>query len=242
MSQRTIKLLHVEDEVLQQRVIAHHLGALAEFAFDTVAVESENQAMAAFQREKFELVILDYQLAQGDGLHLLSRLRQLDPIIPIVAISGVATAEVAADLVNAGADDYFDKRQLDSNKLARSIRAILQRADTLSKRTSKSANAISRIEEQVTVLCRSYVVRMGTRPLEEFAGVESAIRNAQIGAVEIELLYGTMCGWVEAENKVDSASARLLLRPVFLELLFRFGAAAEEEAGEVEGREQPLAG
>ena len=83
---------------------------------------------------------------------------------------------------------------------------------------------------------------MGTRRLEEFAVVESAIRNAQIGVAESELLYGTTCGWVEAQNKVDSASARLLLRPVFLELLFRFGAAGEDKAGEVERREQPLAG
>src|ERR1700730_6696294 len=81
MSPRNVKLLHVEDELIQRRLIAHHLRALPEFAFEIVAVESESLAMEAFQQTRFELVILDYQLTQGNGLHLLGRLRRLDPMV-----------------------------------------------------------------------------------------------------------------------------------------------------------------
>src|SRR5580692_5708297 len=93
------RLLHVEDDPMQQRVLLHHLKSMKEFRFETTAVESEDKAMAAFRAGKFDMVVVDFQLSQGNGLQLLRQLRQLDPVIPIICISGVATSEVAAQLV-----------------------------------------------------------------------------------------------------------------------------------------------
>src|ERR1035438_8385707 len=128
MSACIVKLLHVEDDLMQQRMIAHHLRAIPEFAFAITAVASEELAMEWFQKIKFDQVLLDYQLAQGNGLHLLVRMRELDPIIPIITISGVATSEIAAELLIAGADAYFNKRELTRANLAQSIRSSLRRA------------------------------------------------------------------------------------------------------------------
>ena len=125
------RLLHVEDDPMQQRVLLHHLKSMKEFQFETTAVTSEDQAMAAFCAGKFDMVVVDFQLAQGNGLQLVKHLRQLDPVIPIICISGVATSEVAAQLVRAGADDYFDKVNLTNVNLARSVRAALLRAKTV---------------------------------------------------------------------------------------------------------------
>jgi DNA-binding response OmpR family regulator len=221
MSPRNVRLLHVEDELIQRRLIAHHLRALSEFAFEIVAVESESLAMEAFQQTRFELVILDYQLTQGDGLHLLGRLRQLDPMVPIIAISGVATTEVAAELIRAGADDYFDKCHLDSAKLARAIRAILLRADTLSKRMSKSRTWSICIDQQLLKLCASYVECLGTKPLQEMATMEREIRKARIDADDFEILYSRICVQIGANHQIDLSDARVLLRPLFLDLLYR---------------------
>src|SRR5580704_13923318 len=112
MSLRNVRLLHVEDDPMQQRMIAHHLKAISEHAFEITAVVSEELVMECFQKTRIDVVLLDYQLENGNGMHLLGRLRKLDPIIPIIAISGVATSEIAAELVLAGADDYFNKRDL----------------------------------------------------------------------------------------------------------------------------------
>jgi DNA-binding response OmpR family regulator len=102
------------------------------------------------------LVILDYQLAQGDGLHLLKQLRRLDPIVPIIGISGVAPAEVAAELVRAGADDYFEKSHLDSAKLAKAIRAVLLRAESLSSLVARQTATWHAVESKLLELCRTY--------------------------------------------------------------------------------------
>src|SRR5580658_2289971 len=103
MSLRNVTLLHVEDDPMQQRMIAHHLKAIPEHAFAITAVPSEELALDCFKKTHIDLVLLDYQLVQGDGMHLLGCLRKLDPYIPIIAISGVATSEIAAELVLAGA-------------------------------------------------------------------------------------------------------------------------------------------
>jgi DNA-binding response OmpR family regulator len=129
MSSRTIELLHVEDEVSQRRLLAHHLTAINDFQFEIVYADAEASALDVFDRGGVELVILDYHLREGNGLHCLEELRRRDQIVAIIAISGVATAEIAADLLQAGADDYIGKRDLTSSVLAPILRQALARAD-----------------------------------------------------------------------------------------------------------------
>jgi DNA-binding response OmpR family regulator len=83
-----------------------------------------------------EFVFLDYNLHQGNGLQCLKALRMRDPIVPIIAISGMATAEVSGDLVAAGADDYINKRDLTTAVLAHSLRDSLRLADAWRKRAT----------------------------------------------------------------------------------------------------------
>ena len=96
MSSRTIKLLHVEDEESQRRLLAHHLTTMNEFQFEILYADAEQSALDVFGLGGVELVILDYHLRQGDGLHCLEKLRQGDPIVPIIAISGVALMSVGS--------------------------------------------------------------------------------------------------------------------------------------------------
>jgi DNA-binding response OmpR family regulator len=83
-----------------------------------------------------EFVILDYRLRQGNGLHCLKELRRRDQIVPIIAISGFATPEIADDLLQAGADDYITKRELTGGELAHRVRAAVARADASRERNA----------------------------------------------------------------------------------------------------------
>jgi DNA-binding response OmpR family regulator len=129
MTSRTIKILHVEDEDSQRRLFAHHLRAMDDFRFEIHYADAEESALEVFESGGVEFVILDYNLRQGNGLHCLKKLRDRDAVVPIIAISGVATSEVAADLIRGGADDYINKRELTSSLLARSMGEALARAD-----------------------------------------------------------------------------------------------------------------
>jgi DNA-binding response OmpR family regulator len=134
MSTRAIKLLHVEDEESQRLLFAHHLQAIHDLKFDIYYADAEKAALDLFKRGEMDFVILDYNLKQGDGLHCLEEIRQIDPIVPIIAISGQASDEIAAELVQAGADDYINKQELDSAMLAVSLKSALERADAWKRR------------------------------------------------------------------------------------------------------------
>jgi two-component system cell cycle sensor histidine kinase/response regulator CckA len=138
MSSDNVRLLHVEDDRIQQALAKQFLQALDEFRFDVTAVETESDAIAAFQQGGFDLVLLDYNLAEGNGLNCLRRLREIDAMVPIIAISGVATPEIAAELIMAGADDYLNKRSLNQMILGQSVRNVLARARAIKMRTCPS--------------------------------------------------------------------------------------------------------
>jgi DNA-binding response OmpR family regulator len=130
----TIRLLHVEDDRIQQALLARQLAAMEDFRFEITVVTSEDAALSVFPGGGFELIILDYFLVQGDGLSCLRHIRNFDPIVPIIAVSGVATDEIAAELISAGADDYLAKQSLDSSILGQRIRNVLARANAFRSR------------------------------------------------------------------------------------------------------------
>src|SRR5688500_346218 len=110
MTPRPIKLLHIEDDPTQQVLIEHFLQGMGEFKFDIIYAESEDDAVNEFKRGGIDFILLDYHLSEGDGLGCLRRIRQVDPIVPVVVVSGLATPEITAELLRFGADDYIPKQ------------------------------------------------------------------------------------------------------------------------------------
>lgn len=131
MSARTIQLLHVEDSPVERRFMAHHLSGMPDFKFDIRFAESEAAAVTEFEGGGIDCVILDYNLAEGNGLSCLRKIRERDRIVPIIAVSGLATEEIAAELIEAGADDYITKQDLTAALIAASLRIALVRADAV---------------------------------------------------------------------------------------------------------------
>ncbi|MBN2580366.1 MAG: response regulator [Pirellulales bacterium] len=136
MPSAPIRVLHVEDNRIQQALVARHLATVEEYQFTIHHVSGEEAAVETFRQGGYDLVILDYHLDQGDGLNCLRRIRRADAIVPIVAVSGVATSEIASQLIEAGADDYLGKKTLDSETLGQSVRNVLARAKAFRSRFS----------------------------------------------------------------------------------------------------------
>ena len=137
-----IRLLHVEDDRIQQSLLARELASLKEYHFDITVATSEDEAKSVFPGGYFGLVILDYHLRQGDGVSCLRYIRQNDPIVPVITVSGVATDEIAAVLIMAGADDYLAKEMLDSKILGQSVRNVLTRAHAFRSRFAIPTNLL----------------------------------------------------------------------------------------------------
>lgn len=235
MSPRTIKLLHVEDDAIQQRMMAHHLARITDFTFAITTADSEDGAVAEFERLRPELVILDYHLAQGNGLNCLRKLRQQDRIVPIVAVSGKATAEIAAELLRVGADDYLNKQELTAESVAGSVRAALLRADTWRRwvPAQAAAAAPNEVATQFMELCRWFTQHTGPELAQRLDTFEAAARAAHLTEEQVQSMFQSAGAESSRMGSAVVGAGQQGLRPLFLEVLLRlFGGDTTAQSPE----------
>jgi two-component system nitrogen regulation response regulator NtrX len=99
-------ILVVDDE---SGVRASLGGILGDEGYVVTAVESGEAGLAALEGRRFDLLLLDVWLPKMDGLEMLSRVRTLDPDLPVVVISGHGSIETAVKAVRMGAQDFVEK-------------------------------------------------------------------------------------------------------------------------------------
>jgi DNA-binding response OmpR family regulator len=118
-----MKILIVDDDLDLAGLIGY---ALRQAGYLTVAAADGVEALAAFEREEPDLVILDLQLPRLGGQEVCRRIRQgsSTPIM-MLTVQGAEADEVAG--LDMGADDYLTKPFSPRGLLAR-VRALLRRA------------------------------------------------------------------------------------------------------------------
>jgi DNA-binding response OmpR family regulator len=88
--------------------------------------------LAAFQREKYDICLLDVMMPNMDGFTLAEEIRDVDPDIPLFFLSAKTMKEDIIQGYKLGADDYITK-PFDSEVLLLKIKAILKRNEELTK-------------------------------------------------------------------------------------------------------------
>jgi CheY-like chemotaxis protein len=219
---RIAKLLDIEDSMVPRRILAEQLAAVKEYSFAVTCVASEDEALEVFRRGGIDCVVLDYHLAQGDGLSCLRKLRQLDAIVPIIAVSGEATPEIAAELLRVGADDYISKNELKSGAVPRSLCTALARADALRRFGSANGPASKgRTGALFEEISKTFLARVGPAFLDRLDEWERAARQESWTVAQVERWFETTCSELAAVDSAGSASLERLLRPLLLEMLLR---------------------
>ena len=118
------RVLCVDDDE-DSRVMLTTLLKLA--LIEAKAVGTAAQALSSIQTERFDLYLLDARLPDLDGFELCRRLRAFDPHTPILFFSGAAYADDKQRGIEAGADAYVIKPDLDG--LLGSIKQFTSQAE-----------------------------------------------------------------------------------------------------------------
>ncbi|NLT23580.1 MAG: sigma-54-dependent Fis family transcriptional regulator [Syntrophorhabdus sp.] len=101
-----VGILIVEDEQTQRSL----LGGLLRKEGYTVGEASDGEsALALFQKDIFEIVLLDYRLPDTDGLSLLKRIKEINPATEVVMVTAFGSIENAVGALKAGASEYLTK-------------------------------------------------------------------------------------------------------------------------------------
>jgi signal transduction histidine kinase len=123
-----VAVLLVEDNPGDARLARELLGEVDSFEFELEHVERLSDAIAALNRAKFDVVLLDLSLPDSHGLDGIAGLQKALPTVPIVVLTGRSDDSVAIDVLKAGADDYLIKGQGDGQLMVRAIRYSIERA------------------------------------------------------------------------------------------------------------------
>ena len=70
---------------------------------------SGEEALKRLDTERPDVVLLDIKMPRMDGLEILARVKQSDPALPIVVISGHGTIATAVEATRLGAFDFMEK-------------------------------------------------------------------------------------------------------------------------------------
>lgn len=70
---------------------------------------SGEEALKRLDTERPDVVVLDIKMPRMDGLEVLARVKQSDPALPIVVISGHGTIATAVEATRLGAFDFMEK-------------------------------------------------------------------------------------------------------------------------------------
>ncbi len=108
------KIFVVEDDAWYGELLEYHLSMNPDYA---VKKFLNGKDCIGHLTESPDLITLDYALPDGNGLDFLKKIKQYDPEIPVIIISGQDNINTAVDLLRHGAYDYLIKDENTKDRL-----------------------------------------------------------------------------------------------------------------------------
>jgi len=152
VSQQRVLLL--EDESGIRETVKDFLEGRS---YEVAACENCQQAKEAFWRGRPDAAICDYSLPDGNGLEILTFIKNTDAMIPVILLTAHGTIELAVEALKLGAENFLTKPvELGA------LHVVLERA--LENRRGKQKVAANNL-------------RSGRESLNPFVGPSQAIRK-----------------------------------------------------------------
>jgi CheY-like chemotaxis protein/HPt (histidine-containing phosphotransfer) domain-containing protein len=228
---RGLRVLVAEDNPVN-RLVA--LKLLEKLGHSVVQVEDGKQALEAFGRQRFDLILMDVQMPGMDGFEATAAIRATEATsgehVPILALTAHAMKGDRERCIEKGMDDYVAKPVQVDDLIAAIARVVPQKfeaepAPPIGETIMNRENALEFVGGDPALLAQIIRLYLGDAPamLEKLrAGLaQGNAHDVERAAHRLKGYFGTLA----AENAVETAS--------HLEALGREGAL--DKAGEVMG-------
>ena len=118
-----VKILLCEDDENLGTLLCEYLIAKG---YDATLCPDGEAGFREFQKEKFDICILDVMMPKKDGFTLAQDIRQMNSQVPIIFLTARVQKEDVLDGFDKGADDYITK-PFSMEELVKRVEAILRR-------------------------------------------------------------------------------------------------------------------
>ena len=170
------RILIVDDEPEMRSIIAR---SLADSSRECILASNPFEAMEKISKDRFSLVMSDVHMPEMSGIELLRRIKNHDPDISVIMITGVRDLATAVDSLKLGACDYITKpfevlairravdRALEQNRLIVENRYYQRELERLvEKRTLELHGALEEVEESYRYTLEALAAALDAREHE----------------------------------------------------------------------------
>jgi two-component system response regulator TctD len=132
-----MRLLLVEDDPsLQENLVR----SLSRRGLQVTSASTASQAVSTWQSLRPDVVLLDLTLPDGDGLNVVSQVRQKGFTTPVLVLTARANVGDRVLGLNSGADDYMAK-PFDLDELEARLNVLYRRSKAAQQATSFNTDA-----------------------------------------------------------------------------------------------------
>jgi signal transduction histidine kinase/DNA-binding response OmpR family regulator len=198
------RVLIVDDESIIRRAMADYL---ADCGYETVTAGDGAEGLAKAQSEKFDIVLVDLRMPRMDGLEVISTLKNAQPELPIVVVSGTGVLTDAIEAMRQGAWDYLTKPIQDIEEIRVTVERVIERAQLLAERDRYQCELedLNRSLE-VEVARQTRDLRMQNRELAALNSVSYAISDP----LDLDTMLGRAIAAAVDAVQADGGVVRLL--------------------------------
>lgn len=139
-----LRVLIIEDNPLDAELIVQVLMC-SDFAPVWERVESRGEMLKALRNSDWDVITCDHAMPQFDAPSAIKSIREYDPMVPIIIVSGEIDIDLAIALLKSGASDFV--RKSDLRRLPLSIERELKDAEEEQQR-QEVIQALLESEEQ----------------------------------------------------------------------------------------------
>lgn len=188
-------ILVVDDDDLVRRTIQQ---VLRRAGFETVGAASGVEALRIAKSESLSVALVDYRMPGLDGLSVLARLRDVQPSMVRLLVSGALDVDVMVDAVNRGEVAKIIQKPVHPKDLVSAVREAIDTAERAGLRWARARDAAHR--EQGRAL-EALIARDGIS-----LGLQPIVRASDRRTVAFEALLRCDCDVLTGPEQVLAAA------------------------------------
>jgi DNA-binding NtrC family response regulator len=164
------RILIVDDE----SVVRDSLGKwFTSEGYAATTSAGAREALEAIQRQEFDIALLDIKMPLMDGIELQARLKEAEPDLTVIIMTGYASVETAVQALKRGAYDYITK-PVDPDELSHLVGKALEH-QRARREVARLREDLQEIAPGTELIGRSAGMKKVTELVEMVASTEATV-------------------------------------------------------------------
>lgn len=212
------KILVIDDEKPTLSMFKLFLGA---YGYDVLTAESGEEGLEVFSEKEPAIVLTDIKMPGMDGLQVLRRIKEINPLTEVIVITGHGDMDIAIQALNLNATDFINKpiqkNDLDAalKRANERLQLIHDKEDEVGSRNLQEATVIE-IKGNITSSSEPFLINEYEKAVKAAGGIVLHFdENSSINGAGISVLIQLLTESEEQEIPVAIAGLSENFRKVF---------------------------